>query len=661
MYNGTIDHSQLAPDLLSGFDAIAPLDADDATLAAAVEEAELPALLATLSVLTGKPELLSEDLTPPTPPMLMRIAPQGGMSEATQAKARKLALSTLIEARDTGWPQIRPTVQALQDAISFLTRGAGGAGEDYLGLLMHEIGLPEDTGKPDWTAETLAPGRDLRVAVIGGGLAGIAAAYRLSQAGLDFTVYEKNPEIGGVWWNNTYPGCRLDTPNFAYSFSFAQKPDWPQQFSERSEVFGYAKRVAEDAGLRSNFTFSTEVESMRWDEAKGGWWLHTRGPEGEKIEFAHVVIPAVGHLNRPNIPEIPGQNEFRGRAVHSAEWPSDLDLTGKRVAVIGTGASGFQIVPAIADQVSALTVFQRNPAWMLSTPNYQDDIKPGMHWLLTHVPYYGRWFRFWQFWIAAEGRFPAITVDPEWKHPISVSELNEKLRLGCIENLTAQVGDRKDLLEKLTPAYPPGAKRMVRDNGAYVNTLKKPHVSLVSEKIVRLTPQGIVTADGAHHDVDVIVYATGFLAADYLDPIRIEGRGERVLHDFWSGDCRAYLGIAVPSFPNLFIIGGPNSGLVVNGSAIFTSECALEYVLRSIEYMLENDVKSAEVRQESYDAFNEDVDHHNQLRAWGTTKVNTWYQGRSGRPTVTWPHPILEYYKRTSVFDDADYTLSSRG
>ena len=638
----------------AGFDAIAPIEADDATITAALEEAELPALLAALAVLTGDRALLDKDLVPPTPPMIMGIAPQGGMSAEAQTKARMRALAALIAAREHGWPQPQPTTERLADSIAFLTKGAG---EDYLGLLKHEIGLPEDAGRPQWTRAGIAPGRDFRVAVIGGGLTGIATAYRLAQAGLDFVLYEKNPDIGGVWWNNIYPGCRLDTPNFAYSFSFAQKADWPQQFSERSQIMAYARRVVEDADLGRHFVFNTQVLAMRYDEDKGGWWLRLRGPDGETDSFAHVVMAGVGHLNRPNIPDLPGRASFRGRAFHSAEWPDDCEVDGKRVAVVGTGASGFQIVPSIVGSVRSLHVFQRNPSWMLSTPTYHDDIKPGMSWLLQHVPYYGRWYRFWQFWIAAEGRFPAVQVDPNWDHPISISPLNEALRQGCLANLAAQVGDRLDLLEKLSPRYPPGAKRMVRDNGAYIDALKQPHSHLVSEPIQRLTPSGIVTADGHHHEVDIIVYATGFLAADYLDPIVIEGREGVRLHDFWNGDSRAYLGITVPGFPNLFIIGGPNAGLVVNGSALFTSECALEYAMRGIEAMLRRSIKAVEPRREPYDAFNEDVDHHNRLRAWGTNRVATWYQGRSGRPAVTWPHPILEYYRRTATFQIGDYVL----
>jgi 4-hydroxyacetophenone monooxygenase len=640
-----------------GFDGVLPLDADDAALAAAVQDADLPALLAALSVLTGDPALTAEDLVPPTPPMGTKIVPQGGMSPEAQAKAREVAVRALIRARDRGWAAARPSRDAVAAAIKFLTKGAN---EDYMPLLMREIGLPDDVGAPKWQMPELRRDEDYKVIVIGAGMAGVAAAYRLSQANVSYVVLEKSPAPGGVWWDNNYPGCRLDTPNFAYSFSFAQKPDWPQQFSKQSEILNYINTIVDGAGLRDSFEFSTEVVSMRYDADRGGWVVIARRSGEEKEYFGHAVLSALGHLNRPNVPTIPGQDVFSGAMFHSAEWPEGFDITGKRVGVIGTGASGFQIVPTIADQVKSLRVFQRNPAWMLNTPNYLDDIKPGMQWLLAHVPYYGRWFRFWQFWIAAEGRFPAVKVDPEWKHPISVSAANESLRQGCLEILVAQTEGWPDLREKLTPNYPPGAKRMVRDNGAYIATLKKPHVELVSTRIERLTETGIMTADGQHHDLDVIVYATGFHASDYLDPIEVIGRDGRNLHQYWDGDCRAYLGMSVPDFPNLFILGGPNSGLVVNGNAIFTAESALGYAISAIEYMLRNNLKAVDVKPDVYRDFNEEIDRENLKRTWGIAKVNTWYQGKSGRATVTWPYPILEYFKRTSAFNPEDYNLQLR-
>src|SRR5690606_3233304 len=245
------------------------------------------------------------------------------------------------------------------------------------------------------------------------------------------------------WWDNVYPGCRLDTPNFAYSFSFAQKQDWPQQFSRQSEIQRYISDVATGTAIRSNILFQTEVEALSWDDASATWTLRFKHADGKVEEQRfNAIITAVGQLNRPSFPNVPGLDSFKGKMFHSAEWPRGLDIKGKRVAVVGAGASAYQIVPSIVDEVAELKVFQRNPPWMLPTPNYHEDIKPGMAWLLHHVPFYGRWFRFWQFWIAAEGRLPLVEVEKDWDHPISVGSANERLRLECVEHLKGQLTDR---------------------------------------------------------------------------------------------------------------------------------------------------------------------------------------------------------------------------
>jgi 4-hydroxyacetophenone monooxygenase len=340
---------------------------------------------------------------------------------------------------------------------------------------------------------------------------------------------------------------------------------------------------------------------------------------------------------------------------HSARWPADVDVRGKRVAVVGTGASAYQIVPAIADDVAALSVFQRNPPWMLPTPNYHEEIKPGMAWLLHHVPYYGRWFRFWQFWMAAEGRLPLVEVEADWDHPISVGRANEGLRLECIDHLAQQFSDRPDLLAKVTPTYPPGAKRMLRDNGVWARALKLPHTNLVTDEIARIDEQGIVTADGALHEFDIIVFATGFQASDYLAPMKVVGRDGQNLHKWWSGDCRAYLGITVPGFPNLFMTAGPNTSVVVNGSAIFSAECAVEYALSAIGGLLKGGHAAMDVRQAPFDRFNARIDAGNLTKAWGTAKVSSWYKNRFGRASQTWPFSLLEYWKLTEKVEFADY------
>lgn len=644
-----------AADALTRLDHVRPIAAGDGEIEAAVKEADLPALMATLAVLMNDDRFIAADLQPPPSIMGASIKPQGGMSDAAQTKARRLATEALISYRDRGCPQPDRSAPLLERAMRFLARDAG---EEYLPLLRHELALPRDMGAPEWRKSDYAPDRPFRVAVIGAGLSGIAAAHRLAQAGVDYTVFEKNADVGGVWWSNTYPGCRLDTPNFAYSFSFAQKQDWPDQFSRQVEIQKYISDVASGTSVRDNIVFNAEVVSLVYNDASATWTLRSRGADGETEEHVfNAVITAVGQLSRPAWPNIPGLDRFEGKVFHSAEWPAGAEIANKRVAVIGTGASAYQIVPSIVDQVSELKVFQRNPPWMLPTPNYHEHIKPGMSWLLHHVPYYGRWFRFWQFWIAAEGRLPLVEVEADWEHPISVGRANERLRQECLAHLQAQLVDRPDLLEKLTPTYPPGAKRMLRDNGVWTSALKQPHVELIVDGIKSVGENGVETAAGDVHELDIIILATGFLTSDYLAPINVVGRGGKDLHAWWNGDCRAYLGITIPGFPNLFMTGGPNTGVVVNGSAIFSAECAVEYALSAIGKLLAEGHAAMDVRQAPFAAFNDRIDAGNLTKAWGVAKTTSWYKNSFGRASQTWPFSLLEYWRLTESADLADYEL----
>ncbi|HVX75293.1 MAG TPA: NAD(P)/FAD-dependent oxidoreductase [Bradyrhizobium sp.] len=641
-----------------GFDATREITATDEQIREYLQDAELPALLACLAMITGDTQVISRDLRPPMPPMGASIAPQGGMSAESQHKARQIAASVLINYRNNGCRVFSPSDKFLQQVIRFLTNDAG---DEYMPLLRHELGFPEDLGAPTWRKADLAPSRDFRVAVIGAGLSGVAAAHRLKQAGVPFVVFDKNPDVGGVWWANTYPGCRLDTPNFAYSFSFAQKGDWPHQFSERADIQQYISRVADVTKIRENIRFRTEVISMTFSDETACWTLETRSEDGTTEQHMfHAIITAVGQLSRPAIPQLPGHDRFGGQAYHSATWPSGVDLKGKRVAVIGTGASAYQIVPSIVDEVSGLSVVQRSPPWMLPTPTYHDAIKPGMAWLLKHVPYYGKWLRFWQFWIAVEGRLPLVEVEPGWDHPVSVGAANERLRAECMAHLEAQLSDRPDLLQKMTPAYPPGSKRLLRDNGVWAKALKRPHVDLITETIDHLDETGIVFSDGSRADVDVIIYATGFQASDYLAPIAVKGVGGRDLHNWWDGDCRAYLGITIPGFPNLFMTAGPNTGVVINGSAIFSAECAVEYALSAIEELLANQIDAIDCRQEPFDEFNKRIDQENEKKAWGIARTRSWYKNSKGRASQTWPLSLLEYWQITRAANLCDYLAIRR-
>ncbi|WP_448627670.1 flavin-containing monooxygenase [Geodermatophilus sp. URMC 64] len=638
------------------YDRVEPITEDDAFLAEAVQEADLPSLLAALALATGDESLLADELKPPLPPMAAVIQPQGGMSAEAQAKARAVALEALKRFRDNGSVIARqPTAEDLERIMFFLTKDAG---PEYVPLLQHELGLPRDYGAPTWTKDEVAPDTDFTVAVIGAGFSGLAAAHRLKQAGVPFVVFEKNTEVGGTWWENSYPGCRLDTPNFAYSLSFAQKGDWPQQFSGQPEIHKYLSGVATGFGLREHIRLGTEVLEATFDEDAVRWTLVTRDADGtEETHTFSAVMTAMGQLNRPNYPDIPGRDSFAGPAFHSARWDHSVDLTGRRVAVIGTGASAYQIVPTIVDSVGELTVFQRNAPWMLPTPNYHHDIKPGMLWLLGHVPYYGRWERFWQFWIAAEGRLPYVQVDPEWTEPGSLSAMNAELRRQLLERLDEQFADRPDLRAKVEPTYPPGAKRMTRDNGVWADALKRSHVSLVTEGITEITEKGVRTADGVLHEVDVIVYATGFQASDYLVPMKVTGRGGADLHETWGGDARAHLGVSVPGFPNLFIVFGPNSGVVVNGSSVFMGECAVEYSVAAIGALLRSGHRALDVRPSVVESFCERVDAANRLRAWGASQVSSWYKNAFGRASQVWPFSLLEYFTLTRECELADFEL----
>lgn len=634
-----------------------PIEEDREFLQNAVTQTELPALLAALALTTGDASLVGDSLRPPLPSMESTIAPQGGMTAETQEQARAAAVEALIRFRDADSVAVEePSQDLLHSVMRFLTNDAG---EEYVSLLQHEIGIPEDIGAPTWTMGDAAPGLDFRVAVIGAGISGLAAGHRLDQAGVAYTIFEKNAEVGGTWWENVYPGCRLDTPNFAYSFSFAQRVDWPDQFSTRDDIFKYLHSVSEHFGVRRNVTFGVEVTAMTYDQTENIWVLEITDSRGAvSVERFNAVITAVGQLNRPSIPEIPGLDDFAGRWFHSSAWDVDIDVTGKKVAVVGTGASAFQIVPAIVDSVNHMSVFQRHAPWMLPTPTYHDSMPAGMSWLLRHVPYYGRCYRFYQFWLAAEGRLPLVEADPDWTEPGSTSAANKMLREQLLGHLRAQLTDRPDLLQKMTPDYAPGVKRMTRDNGVWAAALKQPHVDLVTEGIDRITAEGVVTADGELHEADIIVFATGFRASDYLEPIKITGREGVDLHKMWNGDARAYLGITIPSFPNLFMLMGPNTGVVVNGSSLYMAECAAEYAVETIGELIHRRRAAIEPTPQAVDEFCRYVDAGNLRRAWGVAKIQTWYQNRYGRASQVWPYSLHEFFSITRSPDMSAFELS---
>jgi 4-hydroxyacetophenone monooxygenase len=639
-----------------------PLPADDAVIERALEGAELTALLAAVAHITGRDETLDDALRPD--PARMR-EPQAGYTPDQQAAARRACLDGLRRFRDEQQGVVaRPDDARLRTLMDFCT----GTSVDprYVPLLIEELAIDGDELRaPQWAKADIAPERTFNAVIIGAGMSGLAAAHRLQQAGVEFAVIEKNDDVGGTWLENSYPGCRVDVQNHMYSYSFAQRHDWPYYFSPRPVLRDYFRECAEEFGLMEHIRFRTEVISCVWTEEANRWVLAVRNPDGtEDTMTANAVISAVGQLNRPLTPTISGQDSFAGASFHSAQWDHNVDLAGKRVAVIGTGASACQFIPIVAREAARLDVYQRTAPWLIPAPRYQEPVDPGFSLLLTHVPFYAQWYRFFMFWRGAEGMLAAATVDPAFPPTErSVSAANEVFRELLTQWIAFCAGDDDELLAKMTPNYPPLSKRFIVDDGTWATTLKQDHVDLVTTPIEAIEPGGVRTLDGTVRAADVVIYGTGFQAARFLTPMQVVGRGGVDLHDQWNGDARAYLGIVAPNFPNFFFLYGPNTNIVVNGSIIYFSECEVHYVTECVRFLLESGSASLDCRADVHDRYNEVIDAANKLRTWGFSNVSSWYKNQYGRSAQNWPFSVLEFWEQTRAPDPADFhiTVGSQG
>lgn len=622
----------------------------------ALKDAHLPALMAALVQMTGDASWLKAEWTPVYNPLSRGDT---GLSPEAEAEIRGKAapaIAAYLDGKPLQMP--RPDHATICRQMDFVA-GAP-IPEQYVDFLVDELVLEQRSTKdPHFeTPKVQAAARRMKVLIVGAGMSGLLTGIRLSQAGVPFEIVDKNADVGGTWFENTYPGCRVDNSNHMYSYSFEPNHAWPQHFSPQPVLLEYFRGIAAKYDLKKHIRFETLVETLAWDEAKGVWRATLKGKDGKtEVVEATAVVTAVGQLNRPRFPNIEGLGSFEGPAFHSAEWRHDVDLTGKRVAVIGTGASAYQFVPEIAPAVAHLTVFQRNPPWGLPVPHYHEDVPEGMKWTLEHVPYYDKWYRFWLFWMTTEGFLPMVKSDPAWNETTSVSGENAMLRAMATESYRAQLADRPDLLDKVTPNYPVGGKRAVLDNGVWLAALKRDNVELVTEKVAKVTPKGVVTADGREHEADVLIYGTGFQASNFLSFLKIKGRGGVDLHESWGGDARAYLGITHPGFPNLFTIYGPNTNIVVNGSIIFFSECAVRYIVGCLKLLAETGADAMEPKQSVYDDYNRKVDAANAGWAWGSPNVSSWYKNQFGRVSQNWPYGLIDYWRATLAPNPDDFVL----
>jgi cyclohexanone monooxygenase len=479
-----------------------------------------------------------------------------------------------------------------------------------------------------------------KVAIVGAGPGGIAMGIQLADGGYDFTIFDRGDGFGGTWRNNTYPGAACDVPSHFYSYSFALNPRWSKTFANQPEILAYLERVVARNHLGDRLVARTRVTTLRWSDIERRWHLETS--DGARHQF-DAVVTAVGMLDVPNIPAIPGGERFRGRAFHSSNWDHSKSTAGERVASIGTGASAIQYVPEIAADTAHLTVFQRTPIWV--SPRYDEPFTTDQQKLFERDPEEALKVRDAAFQAYESANF---AVD---------STMTKELTEMAYSYLIRKVEDPQ-LRAKLTPSYPVGCKRPLQSR-AWFPTFALPNVRLETAAIVEFTERGVRTADGSEHEVDTVIYGTGFHAADYLRSLDVYGTDGRRLRDDWRDGAEAYLGTAVPGYPNLFTLYGPNTNGVT--SIIYILEAQAEFVRRLLDDMVRRRVQAIEIRRDVHDAYNDEIQGAMQNTVW-LANCNNYYRHPNGKVVTQFPYSGTTFAQRLArvELDDFDW-LSPTG
>ena len=481
--------------------------------------------------------------------------------------------------------------------------------------------------------------RQPTITIIGAGFGGLGTAVELKRAGFrDITVLEKADGVGGVWRENTYPNAACDVPSSLYSWSFAPNPEWPHRYSRQDEILAYIERTAREHGVLELVRTGTEVTSATYDENTACWHLETSS--GESID-TEVLVTAVGQLSRPSIPELPGLGTFDGPAFHSAEWDHDVDLRGRRIAVLGTGASAIQFVPGIQPEATQVIVFQRSAPYVAP--------KPDREYTATHGRLFKRFPR-----TQAFGRGLTWRITEQFnKALIEDTPLKQMVKLGWRAQLFAQVRD-PELRAKLIPDYEFGCKRVLFSNEWY-STLAKPNVEVVTEPVVEVLPEGVRSGDGTVHEVDAIIYGTGFAATEFLAPMQVTGVDGADLHARWKGGARAFLGLCVPDFPNLFVVYGPNTNL--GGSSIINMlEAAAGAICTLLRHTDAQGARAIAVRPEAEERFDTEIQGRLKDSVWAS--CHNWYHQDGGRISTNWPGLVAEYQRRCAELDVGDFVTA---
>ncbi|MDA9468958.1 flavin-containing monooxygenase [Bradyrhizobium sp. CCBAU 53415] len=623
-------------------------------LASTIAEGDIRCLLMVLVHMTGDEKWLE---SPYLPKRDIRLIPdpEAGVPQEIQDEIR----AAVVELFADGIPKpvIDDPGEELLLRMMRVCLGENVAPE-YAPLMREEMGFVAREAR--WT--TPPPDRklaDQHVLIVGAGVCAIALGVALGHLGIPYTIVEKNEELGGTWWINRYPGCGVDTPNHSYSYSFGSRNAWTRYFCQREELLGYLLKVADEYGIRRHLRVGTELTSSRWDEGRRRWISTLKTKNGEETFESTALVSAIGQLNDPSRAHFKGEDGFKGTILHSALWSDDINVEGKHVAVIGTGATSMQLVPAIAGRAASVTVYQRSAQWARPVKGYADPISEGARWLLAHLPFYVQWYRFNMFWRYGDGLLPFLRKDPAWPHPErAVNKGNDRHRQELTDFILSELQGRPDLIEKCVPTYPPYGKRILLDNN-WFKTLRRDNVELVTGTIDHFDESGVVTADGRQRPADIIVVATGFKVTEMAARLNIRGRDGKDLREAWANDNpTAFLGLTVPGFPNFFCMLGPNSGPAHGGSVIFQSECQSRYISACLVDMIERDIAAVDVRRDVLDEYVRRVDAEHETMIWTHPGMSTYYRNSSGRVFSAMPWRFVDYWRMTHDPDLRHYRLT---
>jgi 4-hydroxyacetophenone monooxygenase len=613
------------------------IDVETDELRANLRQADPGVLVAVLAQLTGDASVIDR-----FGPAISHVPDPPERTGVTDADSAEALVVAVVEALDAPLASGAAADPELFERLLPLALGSD-VDDEFIPLLLEQGGFQHS--QPTLPRTVPIP-ETMTVAIVGAGLAGIIAALSAADAGVSFEIFDRNTEVGGTWLTTTYPGIGVDTPSAYYSLSREVNPEWSSYYPQGAEYQAYLVSLADKYGLREHTRFGTEVEALWWDEDREQWQIHSVDREGtRRLSHASTVITAAGYLNRPRWPDLPGRDTFAGSSIHSAQWDPSLDLTGKRVAIIGAGCTAVQIVDACVDAVEHMTVFQRQPHWVAPRRRASDDVPEYRKHLGRHLPYYANWHRLKSFWGTADNNYPVILRDPEWAtNHLSISPANDVLLQMCLDYIDRTFGAGTELAKKVTPDFAPYGKRIIRDPGGYYAALTRDHVEVEAAEPEEVHASGIVTRDGRQIDLDMIIYATGY-HLDFLSTIDIRGRGGRKLTDEWGDSPRAYRGGTVPGFPNLFINSAPNYSPGHGAGANFSMEVMAHYIVECLQLMALRGARTMEVTQPAYDDYVAGIDEAMSRTVWcHTPNAHTYYRSGSGRVVVATPYRLVDLW-----------------